>query len=313
MDDSDTAETVEEDRPPARRRLPSRRSALIAGASALGVAGFAVGAATNTLPFGESVQRLLGTASSGPTGQLGATRVERVWSAARGREVDLLLMLPAKSPQKNLPMSLLLHGLHGSARKAPPTGLQRQLSNDVTRRAVPPFGFVAVDGGDNYWHQVRPGDDPMAMLLEEVPRWLRERGLGGTDGLPFACTGISMGGFGSFLYSRRRVERRQPVRAIAAIAPALMTSWHEMSKRKAFRDAADWASMDPLKNLSATKDIPTGLWCGTEDSFIGGVRRFASEAHPLVVHTGRGKHGDAFNRTAVPGVVGFLGKYVPSA
>lgn len=169
MDDSDTAETVEEDRPPARRRLPSRRSALIAGASALGVAGFAVGAATNTLPFGESVQRLLGTASSGPTGQLGATRVERVWSAARGREVDLLLMLPAKSPQKNLPMSLLLHGLHGSARKAPPTGLQRQLSNDVTRRAVPPFGFVAVDGGDNYWHQVRPGDDPMAMLLEEVP------------------------------------------------------------------------------------------------------------------------------------------------
>ncbi|WP_158880667.1 alpha/beta hydrolase [Amycolatopsis anabasis] len=296
---------------PRRRGLPSRRSVLIAGASGLGLAGFAVATATDSLPFSPAVQRALGVASSSPATQLGATRVERVWSAARGREVELLTVLPGKQPEPGLPMSLLLHGLHGNARKSAPTGLAKQLSGEVARRAVPAFGFVAVDGGDHYWHQNRPGDDPMAMLLEEVPVWLRERGLGGPDGLPFACTGLSMGGFGALLYARRRSERRQPLNAIAALAPALMTSWHEMSKRRAFRDAADWASMDPLRNLDAIRGIPTGVWCGTEDGFIEGVRKFIADARPAVAHTARGKHGDAFNRTVVPSVISFLGKHVP--
>ncbi|WP_020666324.1 alpha/beta hydrolase [Amycolatopsis nigrescens] len=295
----------------AKRRRPSRRSVLIAGTSGLGIAAFAAGTATGTLPFTPAIQRALGVASSSPATELGVTRVERVYSAARGREVDLVTVLPTRSAGSNLPMSLLLHGLHGNARKASPTGLLRQLSSDVARRAVPPFGFVAVDGGDHYWHQNTDGDNPMAMLLEEVPVWLRQRGLAGPDGLPFACTGMSMGGFGALLYGRRRAERRQPLKAMALLAPALITSWPEMAKRKAFRDAADWASLDPLRNLDATRGVPTGVWCGTEDSFIGGVRKFITEARPVVAHTARGKHGDAFNRTVVPSVVGFLGKQLP--
>jgi S-formylglutathione hydrolase FrmB len=285
---------------------------LIAGASGLGIAGFTAGTATNTLPFSDAVQRGLGVASSSPATQLGSTRVERVWSAARGREVDLVLILPSRPAPPGLPMSLLLHGLHGSARKAAPTGLLKQLTSDVARKAVPPFGFVAVDGGDNnYWHENHPGDDPMAMLLEEVPVWLRQRGFAGADGIPFSCTGISMGGFGALLYARRRAERRQPPAAVATLAPALILSWQEMSKRGSFHDVADWASMDPLKHLDATRGIPTGIWCGTEDSFIEGARRFIAETRPVVAHTSRGKHGDSYNRTVVPGVVSFLGKYVP--
>ncbi|GAB3581459.1 alpha/beta hydrolase-fold protein [Amycolatopsis endophytica] len=301
-----------EDEATAPRRRPSRRSVLIAGASGLGLAGVAAGAATGVLPVSEAVQRVLGVASSSPATQLGAARVERVWSHYRNRMVDLVTLLPTKSPPRNLPMSLLLHGLRGRARTAAPTGSLNELASQVARKRTRPYGFVAVDGGDNYWHENIPGDDPMGMLLEEVPQWLRERGLGGTDGLPFACTGMSMGGFGSLLYARRRAERRQPVSALALLAPALMLSWTEMAKRRAFHDEADWASMDPLRNPTATAGVPTAVWCGTEDAFISGARRFIATTRPEIGYTARGKHGDSFNRTVVPSMVGFLGRHRPT-
>ncbi|OZM74610.1 alpha/beta hydrolase [Amycolatopsis antarctica] len=297
--------------PAQGERRHSRRSVLLAGGSGLGVLGVAAATASGKLPFTEPLQRGLGVASPSPATQVGVTRIEKVYSAARGREVELVTMLPSRSPARGLPMVLLLHGLGASARKAAPTGLVSRLSSDVARRAMPSFGFVAVDGGNSYWHENTSGDDPMGMLLEEIPAWLRERGLGGRDGAPFACAGNSMGGFGSMLYARRRSERRQPVSAVAVMAPALITSWAEMSKRGAFRDAADWASMDPLRNIDALRGIPTGLWCGTEDRFIEGARRYIAAARPTVGFTGPGTHSDAFNRSVVPSVIGFLGKHVP--
>jgi S-formylglutathione hydrolase FrmB len=293
------------------RKWLSRRSVLIAGASGVAVAGLAAGTATGKLPFSQALQRALGVASSNPTTQLGSTRVERVYSEARGRMVDLVFLLPSKTPPRGLPMSLVLHGLHGNARSAVPTGTLKQLSSDVARKAVPAFGFVAVDGGDNYWHRVHPGDDPMAMLLEEVPQWLRARGFAGDTGLPFACTGVSMGGFGALLYTRRRVERRQPPSAVATLAPALITSWPEMAKRHIFTGVEDWTTLDPLRHIEETKGVPNAIWCGTEDSFITGVRRYIDAARPAVAHTAHGKHGDSFNKTVVPSLVSFLGKHVP--
>ena len=295
------------------RRWLSRRSVLIAGASGVAVTGLAVGTATGKLPFSPALQRAVGVASSNPTTQLGSTRVERVYSAARGRMVDLVFLLPSKTPPRGLPMSLMLHGLHGNARNAAPTGTLKQLSSDVARKAVPAYGFVAVDGGDNYWHQVHPDDDPMAMLLEEVPQWLRARGFAGDTGQPFACTGVSMGGFGALLYTRRRVERRQPPAAVATLAPALITNWPEMAKRHIFTGMEDWVSLDPLRHIDETKGVANAIWCGTEDSFITGVRRYVDAAHPAVAHTAHGKHGDTFNKTVVPSLVSFLGKHVPRA
>jgi len=279
---------------------------LIAGASGLGLAGVAAGTAAGVLP---SMQRVLGVTSSTPATRLGVARTERVWSRYRNRTVELVVMLPSKSPPANLPMALLLHGLRGRARSAAPTGTLAELGGQTAQKRIPPYGFIAVDGGDNYWHEKTPGDDPMGMVLEEVPQWLRERGLGGPDGLPFACAGMSMGGFGSLVYARRRVERRQPLNALGLMAPALMLSWTEMSKRRAFRDEADWASMDPLRNLDAIKDVPTALWCGTEDSFISGARRFIAAVQPEVAYTAKGRHGDSFNRTIVPSLVRFLGRH----
>jgi hypothetical protein len=71
--------------------------------------------------------------------------------------------------------------------------------------------------------------------------------------------------------------------------------------------------MDPLKHLDTTAGVPTGVWCRTEDSFIDGVRKFIDATHPAVAYTTRGKHGDTFNRTVVPSVIGFLGGHARAA
>ncbi|OLR95329.1 alpha/beta hydrolase [Actinokineospora bangkokensis] len=282
------------------RRLPSRRAVLIAGAAGLATAGIGVGAASGAL----DLVRAAGAAEP-------QVRTEVVRSRARGRDVSMVTILPSQLPAKDLPVCLFLHGLHGNARQAAPTGLASRLVQGAADGTLPPFAFVALDGGDNYWHENHVGDNPMGMLLDEVPAWLRARGLGGATGTPFACAGVSMGGFGALLYARRRQERADPVRAVAAISPGLLMSWREMSTRRAFKSNAEWASLDPLRNVEKIDRTPVGIWCGTEDHFIEGARKFMRLARPEVAYTGPGGHGDTFYRKVVPDVLGFLGKYVP--
>jgi hypothetical protein len=120
-----------------------------------------------------------------------------------------------------------------------------------------------------------------------------------------------MGGFGAMVYGRRRVERREPPRAVAVVSPALITSWPEMAKRHIFTGPADWTSLDPLRHLTALRGIPTALWCGTEDSFITGVRRYIAAAHPALGYTAKGSHSDTFFHSVVPSLVGFVGNHAP--
>ncbi|WP_158841080.1 alpha/beta hydrolase [Saccharothrix deserti] len=287
--------------------MVSRRTVLTAlGGSALATAG--VTAALNgNAPFGEALRHALGVAGPVPAVKRAIVQVERVWSQYRGRDVDLLTLVPPGVSTKNLPMSILLHGRYGTARLAAFGGMPEVLVAAVGRGQIPPFGFVAVDGGDHYWHENVPGDDPMAMLLEEVPRWLAERGYGA----PFACTGVSMGGFGALLYARRRHERREETKAIAAVAPALITDWPEMSKRNAFASPEQWASLDPLKNLDKLGAAPIGVWAGDKDRFIVGTRQFIAGTKLAVASITPGGHDDVYYRKVVPDVIRFLGKRVP--
>lgn len=298
------------------RKLVSRRTVLwgaLAGAAAVAGFGVTMGSRDELAQIDPSVLRTLGTAGSAGTtkpGSNGTVRVERVFSPHRNREVDLVTITP-RGDREDLPVCLLLHGRFGTARNAAPTALPSALAAAAARGQVPPFAFVAVDGGgNNYWH-AQPGDNPMAMLLEDLPRWLAERGLGGADGQPFAVAGISMGGFGALLYTRRRQERGRPVRAVAAVSPALMTNWAEMNKRKAFRDSAEWESMDPLRHIDKLGSARVGLWCGTEDSFIGGTRQFIRQARPLVGSTGPGRHDSTYFDRVSPDVVRFIGRHLP--
>lgn len=314
---------VDESADELSRRSITRRAVLLsaaaAGLTAAGIAavGATAGATGGNVSATPAMRNAQGTtpptvrpANQASHAPLGVTKIERVTSAARRRKIDFITVLPDGAPRPGLPMCLLLHGLASNAR-AMSNGLDSLLATAVESSATPAFGYVAVDGGDSYWHANRPGDDPMAMLLDEVPRWLAERGLGGADGTPFAVSGFSMGGFGSLLYARRRAERRRPVNAVGVVAPALITSWAEMSKRNAFHSAADWASMDPLKNLDKLGDTPVGLWDGDRDRFIEGCRAFIARAHPTIGSISPGQHTSAFLHKVTPEVIRFLGRYVP--
>jgi len=257
------------------------------------------------------VEQQIATADrvSRTTGAKPTVRFERVYSNARRREVNLAFYVPTGPSPRGLPMSILLHGLHGDARHAAVGDLADVLTSAVAKGSVPAFGFVAVDGGDNYWHENTPGDDPMAMLLDELPRWLKERGYGD----PFAVTGVSMGGFGALLYARRRAERGDPIAAAAAISPGLITQWPEMAKRRAFKNEGEWASLDPLRHLKSTGSTALGVWIGDRDRFIEGTRRFIREASPEVGTVKPGGHDDGFYRKVTPDVVQFLAKYAKKA
>ncbi|WP_306359165.1 alpha/beta hydrolase family protein [Nocardia sp. CC227C] len=290
----------------ATARGLSRRS-LFASTGLLGVAAFAA----NALNGPPGVRHVLlrnayeeiTPVVSGPV-----IRHERVYSAARGREVDVVTILPPGVRVRDLPISILLHGLKGNAHTAAGVGgIGHALATAVTARLTPPFGFVAVDGGDSYWHENHPGDDPMSMLLDEVPHWLAARGHAET---PFACTGVSMGGFGAMLYARRRTERGDPVRAVATISPGLLTSWADMRRRNAFASESQWAALDPLRNIGKIGPAPMALWCGDRDKFVHGCREFIARAPLEIASITPGGHTDAYWRTVTPEVVAFLGRHV---
>lgn len=277
----------------------SRRTAVFGGAALLATAGL------SALCGSSSARRMLNTTTPD-------LHSERVHSHARGRDVNLVLTLPSAVPSRNLPMVLQLHARGGTARRASPNGLPRYLAQSVAAGEVPPFGVVAVDGGPySYWHEATSGDDPMAMLLDELPGWLAERGLGGEGGQPFAVTGTSMGGFGALVYTRRRNERGDPLAAAGMVSPALLTEWSEMQEREAFRSRRAWARLDPLLHVDALGDTPLGVWCGTSDWFVGGTRTFVRRADPEVVYFGEGGHTGDFYTGVVPDLVRFLGRHAP--
>ncbi|SDG18308.1 S-formylglutathione hydrolase FrmB [Lentzea fradiae] len=286
----------------------SRRTVFVA----LGlVVATAVGVATYVSSTAEAPRRQIATADRLHTKPAvkPTIRFERVYSSARRREVTLAFYLPTGVNPRGLPMSILLHGLRGNARNAPFGGIADVLAAAVAKGSVPAFGFVAVDGGDNYWHENTPGDDPMGMLLDEIPRWLKDRGYGE----PFAVTGVSMGGFGGLLYARRRVERGDPVAAAAIVSPGLLTSWPEMAKRRAFKNEAEWRELDPLRRPQATGPTALGVWVGDRDKFIEGTRRFLRDVRPEVATVRPGGHDDALYRSVTPDVIRFLAKYAKRA
>lgn len=282
----------------------SRRRALLAGVAALGGLSTAgAGVVTGVLP-GFGVTGVVAAARAGPGASGAVVRIERVRSRCRGREVELLTVLPSPVLTAGLPVCVALHGRHGNAAVVAAGGLPGLLATAVANRTVRPFAVVALDGGDSYWHEHHRGDDPMAMLLHELPDWLAERGL---QPQPFAATGISMGGFGALHYARRRHQRARPLRAVSVIAPALITTWTEMRKRGAFRNVRDWAAHDPLRHLAALGEVPVGIWCGSDDPFADGARRFIATAHPEVSSITPGAHDDRYFRTALPHALRFVG------
>ena len=296
---------------PAR---PTRRQFLLGSAGARGVAG-AVG--VGGLLVGQDSpapppQRIPDPPRRGtPTDAVSTT--EWVTSAARGRRVRLVTVVPPAAERSRLPVCVALHGLRGNALWWGEAG-NRGILGDAWAGGVPPFALVGVDGGDNYWHPYAAGDDPLRMLLDELPVWLRERGFavapaaGDLPGEPAMVVGVSMGGAGALTYTRARMRLRRPPRAVAAISPGLFTDWRVAAKRP-FAGQADWEAHDPLRFFPEITPVPAGIWCGDRDPFVDATRRYIGLARHEVGAISPGRHDGLYYAKVMPEVTGFLGRH----
>jgi pimeloyl-ACP methyl ester carboxylesterase len=229
----------------------------------------------------------------------GPVVVERVYSAARGKHVNLVTMRPA-GVRGPLPVCLVLHGRGGNANDYIQFGLPRLLTA-AARQGVPPFAAAAVDCGRSYFMDI-DGDDPMRMLVEEVPRWLAQRRFAA----PMAVLGFSMGGWGALNLARRRPG----LRAVALASPALFQEWAVAQTREVWADEAQWSEYEPLRHVDGLTGTPIGLWCGTEDSFAAPAREFVEQAHPEFAAITRGAHDGDYWHRVLPEIMRFVGAHL---
>jgi pimeloyl-ACP methyl ester carboxylesterase len=287
------------------KSLVSRRGLLL-GAVGVGLAGVAAGAGAlgDALPEAPTLRRAVsatGPEATIPDAPKGKTTVERLYSTARHQNVDLVIMRPYGVDPEGLPVCLVLHGRGGTARGYLQFGLPQFLSS-ATRAGVPPFTAVAVDLGKDYLMDEH-GDNPMAMIVDELPRWLERRDLP----VPMAALGFSMGGFAAVNYARHRPD----LRAIALASPAMFLRWADAKKRNCFRDEQQWREFEPLDHTAElSKDTAIGLWCGSEDSFAEAAREFTAKARPEVHSISRGGHNTPYWWRVLPEVMRFLGTHL---
>lgn len=209
--------------------------------------------------------------------------LELVYSRARRREVGLFTAVPATSDAgANLPVCLVLHGASATTADMPGFGLGRFLTAAV-RAGAAPFALVGVDGGVSRWTG-GTGDDPQAMLVEEVPQWCSARGL---DPSRIAVHGWSMGGYGALLLAERG---GLPLRAVAAFSPALS------------------AGDEVEANVDRLRGTRVGIWCGRSDPFFGRVQAFASAVPggAALTQWGPGGHTRKYWNRVTPAAFAFL-------
>ena len=226
----------------------TRRGALLGSGAALGigVAGFA---SWQTLPYGVrfGVRSTLGLnpAPFVPDAPSGRVRLEQVTSRHMG-EIELFTAVPEGYGEgQGLPVVVALHGSSASAAAFEGFGLGRVVTA-AERAGAPPFVLAGTDDGPGGWLPAG-ASDPQAMLRDELPRWLDERG---HDASRRVLWGWSRGGYGALRFAQ--TEPRW-ARALALFSPAVQPG-------------------DPaLEDLGALADLPLGLWCGEDDPFREGA------------------------------------------
>ena len=163
-------------------------------------------------------------------------------------DVDLFTAVPAGYGKgKGLPVVVVCHGASATPADYEPFGLPQFLTAAVDAGAEP-FVLAGAYGSALSWEPQPSGDDPRAMVLDEMPEWLDERGF---DASRRALWGWSMGGRGVL-----RMAEVEPgwARAVAAFAPAISEG------------------DDVFTNADALEGTPLGLWVGTDDTFYEPVQ-----------------------------------------
>ncbi len=233
------------------------------------------------------------------------------FSRARDRSVGYTIAFPpGHSEGSSLPLVVMLHGLGGNHTNAV-VGMSPAQAVALQVDGVPlaKMAMVTVDGGGGYWN-APPGDNPMAMVIDELIPMCQRLGLG-VPPERIATMGISMGGYGALLLAEKYPHL---IAAVAAISPAIWTSYTQArhANPRAYASAADFASDDAVSHASALAGIPVRVSSGTDDPFHPGVVALARALPPsAVVEFAHGCHTDPFFVSQEPPSLTFLAKRLP--
>ena len=180
-------------------------------------------------------------------------------SLARGMDVEVRLVVPAPLAHGGpVPVCVWLHGRGDRAATVVDELKVPNFLSQAIGGGVSPFVVVAIDGGERYWHRRHAGDNPEAMVVDELPLMLQQQGI--IVGR-WAIAGWSMGGYGALLMA----ERHPKFTAVAASSPAV---WFRSGDTRpgAFDSVQDFASHDVLASLQS---LPAAVRvdCGLDDPF----------------------------------------------
>ncbi|MDE3133524.1 MAG: hypothetical protein KGL15_05620 [Acidobacteriota bacterium] len=216
---------------------------------------------------------------------------------------------PAHGLGSRLPLVRDLHAYGGDhACRLGGLTLARALAARQSGRPLPPMAAVAVDDGGLYWNP-HPGDDPLAMLVDEVIPRFQRIGLGRSAG-SIGAIGISMGGYGALLLAEKHPRL---VAAVSAISPAVWTSYAQAhaANAGAFASPADFARDDVITHASALRHTPLRIASGTDDPFHPGVAALASALpRTATVEFTAGCHDDAYFESQQHQALAFLGRHL---
>lgn len=265
----------------------TRRRVIIGGAV---VAGVTIGAAASWPFLPDRLKNVIvdPPEASIPDAEVGQVTLESVYSESRGMDVDLFTAVPAGyGSGKGLPVVVVCHGATATPADYEPFGLPQFLTAAVDAGAEP-FALAGAYGSALFWEPQPSGDDPQAMVLNEMPDWLDERGF---DASRRALWGWSMGGRGVL-----RMAEVDPgwARAVAAFAPAIGEG------DDVFADADELAG------------TPLGFWVGTDDSFYEPVQQLVAilPEEPEINSSGPGGHTRIYWNDQTIEAFTFLGSHL---
>jgi pimeloyl-ACP methyl ester carboxylesterase len=241
---------------------------------------------------------------------LGPSVSGRFFSQARNREVGYTIAYPpGHQVGDELPLVVMLHG-YGANHTNALTGMSpaQAVAVRVDGHPLPPLALVTVDGGGGYWNP-HPGDNPMAMVIDEMIPMCQATGLGRPPH-KIGTMGISMGGYGALLLAEKYPRL---ISGVAAISPAIWTSYSEAhaANAGAYASADDFANDDAVTHAGSLAGIPVRVASGDSDPFHPGVQALAQMLPPsAVVDISKGCHTGPFFVEQEPLSLSFLARHL---
>jgi S-formylglutathione hydrolase FrmB len=203
-------------------------------------------------------------------GSIGRTESGHFYSKARRQSVGYTIGYPpGYHAGDTLPLIVMLHGF-GQTHATALVGMTpaQAVAITVNDTVLVPMALVTVDGGDGYWNP-HPGDNPMAMVVDELIPICQRMGLG-VSPEKIGLMGISMGGYGALAIAERNPGLAS---AVAAISPAVWTTYEQARAvySGAFASVSAFDKGDVIRHAGALADVAVRVASGDDDPFHPGV------------------------------------------